>query len=228
MIQQIDLPKIIAFIKKYLNYILGFIILLLLFIKCDGQTVNTSVVLEKEKTIKSLLNEVKEKESIVIQLNKKVSESDKRINKLLSELPKKVKATKKKIKQVDDFDINEHYKFFSQIADKKDLSKFHDKLAFNKKALDTVAKTIICGEWANEQKEIYREAYFEASNQSKIKDTIMNVYKDIYKDMDSALVESEYINKELKQQLKKKNKPKIGKYLIAVGVGFLGGVLLAN
>jgi len=157
-----------------------------------------------------------------------VSESDKRINKLLSQLPKKVKATKKKIKQVDDFDINEHYKFFSQIADKKDLSKFQDKLAFNKTALDTVAKTIIWGEFANEQKEIYKEAYFEASNQSKTKDTIINVYKDIYKDMDSALVESEDINNELKQQLKKKNKPKLGRYLIAVGVGFLGGVLLAN
>jgi len=228
MIQQIDLPKIIAFIKKYMNYILGFIILLLLFIKCDGEPINTSIVLQKEKTIKSLLNEVKEKESIVIQLTKKVAESDKRINKLLSEIPKKEKTTKKKIKQVDDFDINEHYKFFSQIANKKDLSKFPDKLAFNKTALDTVAKTIIWGEFANEQKEIYREAYFDASNQSKIKDTIINIQKEIYKNMDSALVESDDINKELKQQLKKKNKPKLGKFLIAVGVGFLGGVLLAN
>jgi TolA-binding protein len=238
-----NILKVKSFLKKQSGWIVSIVLAFFLFADCSGKDYSARIA-KRDKENKEL---AKAKDS-VIDINKIYEKQQKENIKQITKAEEKIVSLNKKIAKIEansskqiaklkHNDVKEwknYYQDITKLGD-KDISVIDTSLKFTRKPLIIIANKIIKGEVAKAKLEVANKIISETrvvANEHK-----ENYNAEVQKNENLKFVISSdslikvNLNKnvdDLKIELNQAKKPKIVPILIGIGVGIIGGTILAK
>jgi hypothetical protein len=232
------------FTKKYIDYIVAVILLLIVLFQCEWQTEHSGAIAQRDKDnvkankrIDSLMISNKDKDKLIDSFKKKVAESDIAIHDINEKLVNARNIGNKQIAKMKDYELADWQKYYQTRTgySDKDITLTNNTLNMTKPPLAFIASQIVKYDVCKYEVNAKNNVIFQKDTIIFQKDKIIRVEKEKYvnllrvKGQDSLIIGN--LNKnvsDLKTDLKKANRLKIKPIIISAVLGGIAGAYLNN